>query len=74
MQQTIQFGQVVQPSVLSSVEGIVKNLESWWNARSETFTALCATEKGEALSHGDVVKAHLAFAAVLILIGMGGAL
>lgn len=74
MQQTIQFGQVVQPSVLSRVvEGIVKNLEAWWNARSETFTALCGTE-GDVFSHGDVVKAHLAFAAVLILIGMGGAL
>ena len=73
MQQTIQLGQV-QPSVLSRMESAVKNLKVWWNARSESFTALCATEKGEVFTHGDVVKAHLALAAVLILIGIGGAL
>ena len=74
MQQTINLGQVVQPSVLSRVERTVKNCRVWWNARSESFTALCATEKGEVFTHGDVVKAHLALAAVLILIGIGGAL
>jgi hypothetical protein len=74
MQQTMQIGQVIQPSVLSRTESAVKNLKAWWSARSETFTALCATEKGEAFSHGDVVKAHLWLAAVLILIGIGGAL
>lgn len=73
MQQTINVGQV-QPSVLSRVESAVKNLKVWWNARSESFTALCATEKGEVFTHGDVVKAHLALAVVLILIGIGGAL
>ena len=74
MQQTMQIGQVVQPSVLSRAESAVKNLKAWWSARSETFTSLCATEKGEVFSHGDVVKAHLWLAAVLILIGIGGAL
>jgi len=73
MQQTIQLGQV-QPTVLSRVESAVKNLEVWWNARSESFTALCATDEGEVFSHGDVVKAHLWLAAVIILIGIGGAL
>lgn len=68
MQQTIQFGQVVQPSVLSKAEDIVKNLKVWWDARSETFTALCATDDGEVFSHGDVVKAHLYLTAVLTLI------
>ena len=72
MQQTINVGQV-QPSVLSIVGRIVKNLKAWWNARSETFTALCGTE-GDVFTHGDVVKAHLSLAAVLILIGIGGAL
>ena len=72
MQQTIQIGQV-QPSILSNAEGIVKNLKAWWNARSETFTALCGTE-GDVFTHGDVVKAHLYLVAVLILIGIGGAL
>lgn len=74
MQQTIQIGQVVQPSVLSSVGSIVKNCKAWWNARSKSFTALCATDEGEVFTHGDVVKAHLTLAAVIILIGIGGAL
>ena len=73
MQQTIQIGQV-QPSVLSKVESTVENLKVWWNTTSKSFTALCATEKGEVFTHGDVVKAHLALALVLILIGIGGAL
>lgn len=73
MQTTLQLGQV-QPSILSNMESAVKNLEVWWNARSESFTALCATDEGEVFSHGDVVKAHLWLAAVIILIGIGGAL
>ena len=73
MQQTIQLGQV-QPSVLSRVESAVENLKVWWSATSKSFTALCATDEGEVFTHGDVVKAHLALAAVLFLIGIGGAL
>ena len=73
MQQTIQLGQV-QPSVLSRVESAGKNLKVWWNATSETFTRLCATDEGEVFTHGEVVKAHLVLAAVLMLIGIGGAL
>ncbi len=73
MQQTIQLGQV-QPSVLSRLESAVENLKVWWGATSKSFTALCATDEGEVFTHGDVVKAHLALAAVLILIGIGGAL
>lgn len=73
MQQTIQLGQV-QPSVLSNLERTVENLKVWWSSTSNSFTALCATEKGEVFTHGDVVKAHLWLAAVLILIGIGGAL
>lgn len=73
MQTTMQFGQV-QPSILSNVESVAKNLKAWWNARSESMTALCATDEGEVFSHGDVVKAHLWLAAVIILIGIGGAL
>ena len=60
--------------MLSNVESAVKNLKTWLAAKTETFTALCATEKGEVFTHGDVVKAHLALAAVLILIGIGGVL
>ena len=71
--QAIQIGQV-QPSVLSMMEAAVKNCQAWWNSRSESFTALCATEHDEVFTHGDVVKAHLCLAAVLTLIGIGGAL
>lgn len=73
MNQTINLGQVVRPSVLSIVERIEKNLETWWYGTSHTFTALCATEDGESFTHGEVVKAHL-FMAVLVLLGIGGAL
>lgn len=73
MQQTIQIGQV-QPSVFPQAEAAVKSMKAWWHARSESFTALCATEEGEVFTHGDVVKAHLWLALVLILIGIGGAL
>ena len=59
--------------MLSQLKAIVKNLREWLNAKSETFTALCGSE-GDVFTHGDVVKAHLALAAVLILIGIGGAL
>lgn len=74
MQQTIQIGQVVQPSMLSSVGSIVKNCKAWWNARSESFTALCATDEGEVFTHGSVVKAHAVAVGVLAMIGLGGAL
>lgn len=47
--------------------------QAWAAKRSETFTALCGSE-GDVFTHGDVVKAHLALAAVLILIGIGGGL
>ena len=48
--------------------------QQWAARRSEAFTALCSTEEGEVFTRGDVVKAHLALALVLILIGVGGAL
>lgn len=73
MQKAIEIGQV-RPSVLTNVERTVKNLKVWWNATSETFTRLCATDEGEVFTHGEVVKAHLVLAAVLMLIGIGGAL
>lgn len=72
-QTTVQFGQV-QPSMLSLLKAVIKNLKVWWSSTSNSFTALCATDEGEVFTHGDVVKAHLALAAVLILIGIGGAL
>ena len=73
MLQTIQLGQVVQPAILSQMEVVVKNLKVWWNARSEIFTAMCGTED-DVFTHGDVVIAHLYLAAVLAIIGIGGAL
>ena len=68
------IGRSSERAILSGVEGFVKNCKAWWRAASKSFTALCATEEGEVFTHGDVVKAHLALAAVLTLIGIGGAL
>lgn len=45
----------------------------WWWEPSQTFTALCGSE-GEVFTHGDVVKANASLVAVIILIGIGGAL
>lgn len=45
-------------------------LQEWWSAKSEFFSRL----GGEEFTNGEVVKAHLALAAVIILIGIGGAL
>lgn len=42
----------------------------WLGAKSEWFSAIA----GEYVTNGEVVKAHLALAAVIILIGIGGAL
>ncbi len=46
----------------------------WWWEPSQTFTALCATDRGEVFTHGDAVKANASLVAVIILIGIGGAL
>jgi len=74
MENVIQIGQVVQPSVLSEVERTVKNLKAWLNAKSPSFSALA----GEDVSHADVVKAHL-YLFIVFVIGvvvsqMGGAI
>lgn len=74
MNNVIQIGQVVQPTVLSSVERIVKNLSAWLGANSPSFSALA----GENVSRADVVKAHL-YLFIVFVIGvvvsqMGGAL
>ena len=47
--------------------------KQWASKRSETFTALCATEKGEVFTNGDVVKAHLWLAVIMALVAVGGA-
>ena len=66
MNNVIQIGQAVQPSVLSKVEGTVKNLEAWLSASSASFSAIA----GEKVSRLDVVKAHLylAFVAAVMYI------
>ena len=71
MQQTIQLGQVAQPSVLSQVGAAVKSLKAWLSAKSETFTALCGTE-GDVFTHGDVVKAHLGVLLFILILGVAG--
>ena len=73
MKQAVYIGHA-QPSILSIVSRIVKNLTDWWQSDSHTFTALCATERGERFSHGDVVKAHLWLALIMAIALMGGVL
>ena len=51
----------------------LRALRAWLAGRSETFTALCGSE-GEVFTHGDVVKANASLVAVIIFIGIGGAL
>jgi len=73
MQQTIQFGQV-QPTILSRVEGIVKNWKEFLckigmvssdclRARNETYSALC----GEEFTHGEVINVHVAIVAMFLM-------
>jgi hypothetical protein len=71
MKQAVYIG-YAQPSILSIVSRIVKSFMDWWQSDSHTFTALCATERGERFSHGDVVKAHLWLALILAIALMGG--
>ena len=70
MQTTIQFGQA-QPSVLSQLKAVVKNLKVWWHATSKTFSALCGTE-GDVFTHGDVVKAHALLAGLFLTLCVAG--
>lgn len=58
--------------MLSRVGSTVENLKVWWSARSESFTALCATEEGEVYSHGDVVKVHLGVLLFILILGVAG--
>ena len=73
MRQAVYIGHA-QPSVFAIVGRIVKSIMEWWHSDSHTFTALCATERGERFSHGDVVKAHLWLALILAIALMGGVL
>lgn len=75
MNQTIRLGQVVQPSMLSRVESIVKNCKEWLSARSKTFSALC----GEDFTHKEVLLANAACVLLIVACGVaewleGGAL
>ena len=63
MNNVIQIGQVVQPSILSEVERTVKNLKGWLHANSASFSAIA----GEEVSRLDVVKAHLYLAFVFVI-------
>ena len=73
MKQAVYIGHA-QPSFFSVVRMIVKSIMEWWHSDSHTFTALCATERGEAFSHGDVVKAHLWLTLILAIALIGGVL
>lgn len=41
--------------------------KNWWNAKSELFSKLCATEPGETFTHGDVVLANLFIIGLLFI-------
>ena len=86
MQNVIQIGQV-QPSVLPQAGAAVKSMKeelstqlstrlsaarAWWEGRSETFTRLCATNEGEAFTHGEVVLAHAGAVLFLVILGVAG--
>ena len=61
---------MVRPSVLSSVERIVKNLRVYLCGESAVFSAL----SGERVTRGEVMKAHAVAVVLLVLAGIGGAL
>ena len=58
--------------MLSQVGAAVKSLKAWLSTKSETFTALCATDEGEVFTHGDVVKAHLGVVLFILILGVAG--
>ncbi|MCR4602448.1 MAG: hypothetical protein K5683_02795 [Prevotella sp.] len=62
-----------RPSLLSSLESIVKDCKAWLNAESQTFTAICGEDK-EVYTHMDVLKANAALLIVLIIVGVAGSL
>lgn len=43
-----------------------KRIKEWWSAESKTFTLLCATEKGETFTHGQVVLMNLAAVGLIL--------
>lgn len=47
-------------------------IKKWWNAKSDLFTTMCATERGESFTHGDVVLAHLFLLILTLVIGIVG--
>ena len=61
---------MVRPSVLSSVERIVKSLRVYLCGESAVFSAIA----GECVTNGEVMKAHAVVVLLLVLIGIGGAL
>lgn len=70
MNQTINLGQV-QPSILSTVERIVKNWNLYLDQRNKFFSAIA----GEPFTNRQVLTAHAVLLfPVLTLIGIGGAL
>ena len=67
MNQTVSLGDV-RPSVLSMMEGIVKNCKAWWHAKSELMSDLT----GEVCTHGEVVLTNLCFTAGVVAVAVAG--
>ena len=45
-------------------------IKKWWNAKSDLFTKMCATDPDESFTHGEVVKMHLFLILLLIICGI----
>ena len=58
--------------VINNVKTYEQQARSWWQGKSEAFSQLCSTEKGETFTHGQVVLANLGMLLFLIVLGVAG--
>lgn len=49
-----------------------EKIRKWWKADSPTFSWLCATEKGETFTHGQVVLANLGEIGLILACALAG--
>lgn len=53
--------------VQANIRSLEKKAGEWLDAKSETMTRLCATERGEQFTRRDAVKTHLYIGAVFVI-------
>ena len=68
-----------QSDPVAAVQRMIDNVKTcgqqarrWWDGKSETFSQLCATEEGEAFTHGQVVLANMGVLLFLVVLGVAG--